>query len=146
MRASIDGEPRTDLKVRKERLERLLTAGFDKDNAARVKAIESFQGDVSVDVRAMLNTILTSQTKTAKTLDKNANVAKVLKVGEDIEKEAAYELLVTANLAKAIPDIEARKKALIANISNDAVAGIPVADLADQAARDKAYKLSLIHI
>ncbi|MEP3629295.1 MAG: urea ABC transporter permease subunit UrtB [Hyphomicrobiales bacterium] len=139
LRASIDGEPRADLKVRKERLERLLTARFDKDNAARVKAIESFQDDVSVDVRAMLNTILTSQTKTAKTLDKNANVAKVLKVGEDIEREAAYELLVTANFAKVIPDIEARKKALIANISNDAVAGIPVANLADQAARDKAY-------
>ncbi|MEP3233483.1 MAG: urea ABC transporter permease subunit UrtB [Hyphomicrobiales bacterium] len=139
LRASIDGEPRADLKVRKERLERLLTARFDKDNAARVKAIESFEDDVSVDVRAMLNTILTSQTKAAKTLDKNANVAKVLKVGEDIEREAAYELLVTANLAKAIPDIEARKKALIANISNGAVAGIPVADLADQAARDKAY-------
>lgn len=139
LRASIDGEPNAGLKIRKERLERLLTARFDKDVAARVKAIESFQGDVSVDVRAMLNTILTSQTKAAKILGENVNVAKVLKVGGDIEKDTAYELLVAAKLAETIPDIEARKKALIANISNGTVAGFPVAELADQAVRDKAY-------
>jgi len=139
LRASIDGEPRADLKARKERLERLLTARFDKDAAARVKAIESFQGDVAVDVRAMLNTILTSQTKAAKTLGENTNVAKILQLGDDIDREAAYALLMTANLAKAIPDIEARKKALIENITNGKVAGIPVAELADQTVRDKAY-------
>ena len=139
LRASIDGEPNAGLKIRKERLERLLTARFDKDVAARVKAIESFQGDVSVDVRAMLNTILTSQTKAAKILGENVNVAKVLKVGGDIEKDTAYELLVAAKLAETIPDIEARKKALIANISNGTVAGFPLAELADQAVRDKAY-------
>ena len=139
LRASIDDEPRADLKDRKERLERLLTARFDKDVAARVKAIESFQGDVAVDVRAMLNTILTSQTKAAKTLDENVNVARVLKIGDDIESDAAYELLVAANLAQTIPDVEARKKALIANISNGTVAGISVAEFADQTMRDKAY-------
>lgn len=139
LRASIEGEPRADLKVRKERLERLLTARFDKDTAARVKAIESFHGRVDVDVRAMLNTILTSQTKAAKTLTKGDNVARVLRVGEGIEGEAAYDLLVAANLAERIPNVEARKQALIANISNGNVAGVPVAELAEQTARDKAY-------
>ena len=141
LRASIDGEPNADLKIRKERLELLLTARFDKDAAARVKAIESFQEDVSVDVRAMLNTILTSQTKAAKTLSEKTNVAKVFKVGDDIEIDAAYDLLEAANLAKEIPDIEARKKALIENITNGTVAGFPVAELADQAVRDKAYNV-----
>ena len=139
LRASIDGELRADLKDRKKLLERLLTARYDKDVAARVRAIESFQGDVAVDVRAMLNTILTSQIKAAKTLGENVNVARVLKIGDDIEADAAYALLVAANLAKTIPDVEARKKALIANISKGIVAGIPVAELADQTTRDKAY-------
>lgn len=141
LRASIDGEPRADLKIRKERLERLLTARFDKDSAARVKAIESFHDDVAVDVRAMLNTILTSQTKAAKTLENGDNVAKMLSLGQDIEPADAYQLLVAANLAETIPDTEARKKALIDNISNRAVAGFPVARLADQATRDKAYNV-----
>ncbi|MEP1443343.1 MAG: urea ABC transporter permease subunit UrtB [Hyphomicrobiales bacterium] len=140
LRASIDGEPNADLKSRKERLERLLTARFDKDSAARVEAIESFQGDVAVDVRAMLNTILASQTKVSKAAENADNVAKVLQLGQDIEANAAYELLVAGNLVEPIPSIEARKKALVDNISNGAVAGFPVADLADQANRDKAYK------
>ena len=141
LRASIDGEPNADLKTRKERLERLLTARFDTDSAARVKVIESFHDDVAVDVRAMLNTILTSQTKAAKTVENGDNVAKTLRVGQDIESATAYELLVAADLAQTIPDIETRKKALIDNISSGAVAGFPIAELADQATRDKAYNV-----
>ena len=55
LRASIPGEPDADLKARKERLERLLTIRFGATDEERVQAIQCFQCDTSIDVRAALN-------------------------------------------------------------------------------------------
>ncbi|MEM8632767.1 MAG: urea ABC transporter permease subunit UrtB, partial [Pseudomonadota bacterium] len=52
LRASLETETDPALKVRKERLERLLTIQFDPDEAARIDAIGGFEGDLGLDVRA----------------------------------------------------------------------------------------------
>lgn len=139
LRASIESEQNQELRIRKQRIERLLTARFDEDSAARVQAIESFNGDVSVDVRAMLNTILTTEVKAAMEISETDNVARTLVIGSDLSGDAAYQLLVDAKLVDAIPDIETRKQLLIANIKDEVVGGVSVADMQAQENRDRAY-------
>lgn len=139
LRASINGEADPALLARKTRLERLLTATFDDDEAARVDAIESFAGDIAVDVRATLNPLLSTRMRAAETLPENTNIARVLEPGADIAIDEAYAMLVGADLAPALVDAETRDAALIANIDNGTVAGIDVATLDTNAARDAAY-------
>ena len=139
LRASIDDEADAGLLARKQRLERLLTATFDDDEAARVAAIESFAGDISVDARATLNPLLSTRTRVAETLPDNANIARLLEPGRDISIGAAYEMLVEAGLAPPVVGGDARDKALIGNIEDGRVAGVAVATLDTDAARNAAY-------
>jgi len=139
LRASIASETLDDLKVKKQTLERLLTARFGKEVPARIEAIKSFKGDISVNARAMLNSILATQSKAAKTLPNDANVARLLKPGVDISTTQAYSRLVAAGLANGIPDEGAHKAALIANIKEGKVAGFDITVLNNQQNRDTAY-------
>lgn len=139
LRASIEPETDADLKARKVRLERLLTIPYDEDSATRVAAIESFSKDLGVDARAALNPLLTTTRKAAATLPEGANVAAVLEPGEDLPRAEAYGLLVDAGLAPALVPASAQKEALIANVENGQVAGVPVHQLDNDAARAEAY-------
>jgi urea transport system permease protein len=140
LRAAIDSEADPELKAQKQRLERLLTLRFDPDSAARVAAIDSFSGDLGLDLRAALNPLLaTTRVASAAEAPKDANVARQLKPGRDLTEEEAYALLVDANLAPARLTRAALKAALVANIADGAVGGIKLADLNTPAARDTAY-------
>ena len=142
LRGAIDGEPDEALKARKERLKRLLTIRFDTETAVRVAAIRSFSDDLGVDVRATLNPLLTTRLQvSAEGPDPSANVAHVLRVGQDIDVEEAYALLASRDLAPALVTPGERNDALIGNIREGSVAGIPVASLDTEAARDVAYAL-----
>ena len=144
LRAAIDSETVPAIKVRKERLQRLLTIKFGSDQATRVKAIRSFEGDPGVDARAALNPLLTTSVKVfdgaPQDVPGSVNVARLLKPGRDIDLDAAYQLLVEAGKARPIVPLAERKQSLIANIKDGAVAGIPVSDLVTQEARDRAYR------
>ena len=139
LRAAIESEPDPAIKARKERLQRLLTIQFGSDQAKRVAAIESFAGDPGVDARAALNPLLATSIKVFDAAPEGVNVARLLTPGSDIESEAAYQLLVDAGKARPIVPLADRKQALIDNIENGMVAGIPVAELVSQSARDRAY-------
>nr|WP_238323517.1 urea ABC transporter permease subunit UrtB [Actibacterium atlanticum] len=139
LRASISPETDADLKARKVRLERLLTIPYDEDSATRVAAIESFSKDLGVDARAAINPLLTTTRKAAATLPENANIAAVLEPGDDLTRAEAYGLLVDAGLAPAQVPASAQKDALIANVENGQVAGVPVHQLDNDAARADAY-------
>ncbi|PHR18742.1 MAG: urea ABC transporter permease subunit UrtB [Hoeflea sp.] len=140
LRAAIESETDPAIKARKERLQRLLTIQFGSDQQTRVAAIESFAGDPGVDARAALNPLLsTSVAVFNEKPDEDVNVARLLVPGSDIETEAAYQLLVDAGKARPIVPLDARKAALVENIENGMVAGIPVAELVTQSARDRAY-------
>jgi urea transport system permease protein len=138
LRASLAAEGDPALKVQKERLERFLTLRFDPDPAARVAAIESLGADTALDVRAALNPLVAS-TRVASLGQPPGNIARTLTPGTDLTEVEAYDLLVAANLAPARLTLEEQRAALVANIVDGSVGGVPVAELDSQPARDRAY-------
>ena len=138
LRAAIASEEDPTLKAQKERLERLLTLRFDPSSEARVAAIDSFGADLGLDLRGALNPLVAT-TRIASATPPQANIARELRLGLDIPTDEAYALLVTANLAPARLTLEDQRTALLANLKDGMVGGIPVADLTTQAARDRAY-------
>ena len=141
LRLSIDEEPDPALKDRKIRLERLLSARFAETPAERIAAIESLEGDLGVDARAVLNLILTTSPAVFAELPTDRNIAAVLEPGtEALSEVEAYARLVEADFAPPLTGVAAIKDALIAAKDGDAVAGIPVASLTTDAAREAAYE------
>lgn len=140
LRAAIDGETDPTLLAEKTRLERFLTLRFDPSSDARVAAIDSFGADLGLDLRAALNPLLTTtRAAFAGDLPAGANPARELRPGRDLTATEAYDLLVAAGLAPARLTLPEQKAALVANIVDGKVAGIPIADLSRSDARDRAY-------
>ncbi len=140
LRASIGDEPEAELKAQKQRLERLLTIGFDEDTAARVAAIKEMSGDLGVDVRAALNPLVVTARQAATELPQDLNVAVILEAGSDaLTSDEAYDLLVAGNLAAPRVSAEDIRAALSANIVGGRVSDIPVAQLNSDATRARAY-------
>ncbi len=137
--ASVDGEPDPDLKAVKTRLVGMLGALFAETTDERVAAIENLSADLSVDVRAVLNRILTTQEAVAVTPPEDANIAQVLVVGQDLTQADAYTRLVAAGLAPLLVSNDAIRAALIANIDGGEVGGVPLHALGTDAARALAY-------
>ncbi|TAG21216.1 MAG: urea ABC transporter permease subunit UrtB [Rhodobacterales bacterium] len=138
LRASLASEEDPALKAQKERLERFLTLRFDPDPAARVAAIESLGTDTSLDVRAALNPLVATK-RIASVGDPPGNLARTLVPGTDLTAMEAYDILVAASLAPARLTLEDQRAALVANVVNGSVGGVPVAELNTQEARNRAY-------
>ncbi|MFN3846951.1 MAG: urea ABC transporter permease subunit UrtB, partial [Paracoccaceae bacterium] len=140
LRASLAVETDPALKAQKDRLVRLLTLRFDPDSATRVSAIESFSGDLGLDLRAALNPLLVTQRLVApRSVAFKGNIAGTLNPGSDLSETDAYDLLVAANLAPARLAPADLKAALAAHIVDGAIGGIPLSDLNTQSARNRAY-------
>jgi urea transport system permease protein len=141
LRASIEGEPDEALKTQKQRLERLLTIGYDTDEAARLTAISDMSGDLGVDVRATLNPLLTTSREVAVgAVPEGVNVAQVLQPGEGaFDTISAYDLLAHKGLAPARVTSNDIRLALGENIDGGSVGGVPVARLNTEATRLRAY-------
>ena len=139
LQVSIAGEQDRDLRRTKERLAGMLIATFGETQAARLAAIDALSGDLSVDVRAVLNTVLEQSPQVATTVPDGANVAQVLVVGTDLSTQDAYARLVGADLAPPLVSAADIRAALVANIDAGAVGGVPVALLGTDAARTQAY-------
>lgn len=141
LRLSIENEPDAELKARKSRLERLLTITFDPNTVTRVATIQSFEGDLGVDVRATLNPlVVTSMNITSGDLPSDENIARVIKPGsEDLSMSAAYDLLVASKLAPPASSAEDIRAALVSHIDGGQVAKISVAQLSDPEIRRQAY-------
>lgn len=139
LRASIEGEPDNALRARKERLANLLTARFGASTDDRITAINALSGTMDVDSRAALNQILTKSAAVAPELPQDANIARVLTVGEDISQQDAYAQLVDAGLAPERQTADTIKARLSDNIVDGRVGGIPVGQLSSEANRERAY-------
>ena len=139
LEGSIDTEEDPALKAQKTRLVGMLQALFGENTETRVAAIEALSGDLSVDVRAVLNRITATTPKIATEVPEDANVAQILTVGEDITQEEAYARLVAAELAAPLITKAAVRDALLANIVDGSVGGITVDKLDTDAARALAY-------
>ena len=141
LRGSLPGEPDAAILAQKQRVERLLTMAFGASDGERVAAIEGMSGDLGLDVRATLNPLLTTKRITVpKGESSMGNVAQILIPGSDtFGRDQAYGLLVAQGVAPPIITGTDIKAALEANITNGAVAGVPVDQLATDAARLRAY-------
>ncbi len=141
LRASIDAEPDPDLKARKQRLERLLTISYDLDSDTRIAAIEEMAGDLGIDVRGALNPLTATTLKVfAGAPPEDVNVARILKPGtEALPRETAYAMLSDADLAPPRVSLDAVRAALVENIADGRVGGVPVAELSDPDKRVAAY-------
>ncbi len=141
LRASIEGETDATLKAQKQRLERLLTIGYDKETKARVAAIKDVSGDLGVDVRGALNPLLvTSRDVSRDGTPEGHNIARRLVPGSDVLPQAeAYALLVSKGLAPALTTPDDMRAALADNIEDGHVGGVPVVQLSSDEARNRAY-------
>ncbi|MGV6848531.1 MAG: urea ABC transporter permease subunit UrtB [Marinibacterium sp.] len=140
LRASIEDDPDPAIKARKIEIERLLTAAYDDDSAARVAAIGDLATSITLETRAALNPLLATRPALAEDVPETANIAGPIVPGSDaLSVDDAFAMLVRAGRAGDIPDAAARKDALIAHIEDGAVGGVAVGDLDTQAARDAAY-------
>ncbi|MGB0682235.1 MAG: urea ABC transporter permease subunit UrtB [Magnetovibrionaceae bacterium] len=140
LRASLDGETDPDLKARKERLEGLLTIAHGEATEERVAAIRRFDGDIGIDVRAVLNPLLAISSDVAKEIPANRNISRNLVVGIDLDAEEAYARLAAAGLAPAPLDRATRDAALVANGTDGMIEGRPMSSLDSEEARDAAYQ------
>jgi urea transport system permease protein len=135
---SIENEPDTALKARKEQLANYLSARFSDDSAERVAAIQNISSDLSVEGRAILSQILESELIAADG-DDIGNIAETLSVGDDISRTEAYALLVAQKgLPAPISDNDLRL-ALEANVEGGKVGGVVVGQLDDLSKRAAAY-------
>ncbi|MEL6119301.1 MAG: urea ABC transporter permease subunit UrtB [Pseudomonadota bacterium] len=139
LRDVIDGEADAGVKTRMIRLERLLTIEFGETDDERIAAIQSFEGDLGVDVRAALNPLLRVKTTFSDTPPAGDDVARILSLGEDISETDAYALLVAEEVAPPVLSPSERREVLVANIDEGLVGGVPVATLNTDAARQNAY-------
>ena len=141
LRDAIEQEENAAIRQRMDRLSRLLTIQFAESDAERIEAIESFGGDLSLDVRATLNPLVQTRLEVAEgAAPEGEQVARVLRPGsEALSKADAYALLVEDELAPPLISGDDQKAALVANIVDGQVAGIQVADLNTDDARDLAY-------
>lgn len=142
LRGSLDGEEDASILAAKQRLERILAITYEDAEALRVAAIESFAGDIGLDVRAALNPLISTRTEVTAAPEPPAtrNVARVLEPGSDeLSREEAYAQLVDARLTPAIVSPADIRAALIANIENGQVAGVALETLDTDEARLDAY-------
>ena len=140
LRDALEGEADADVRALMARAERVLTLEFDEDEAARIAAIRSFGGDLSVEARAVLNPLISTDRRVAPTLPEDVNVARTMEPGgAALSRDDAYSMLVEADLAPAVIGADARDAALVANIKDGTVAGLEVATLDSREARDGAY-------
>lgn len=134
--ASIDGEPDAALKARKIQLANFLTARFGDAPQERIAAIQSLSQDTSVEARSVLNQIL-SVTSGVATAAPEGNIARIL--DPTLEPDTFYAQLVEAQLAPPLTPPSSIRTALEANIEGGRVGDIPVAQLATDDARARAY-------
>lgn len=141
LRASIPGETEAGLKVKKLRLERLLTIAFDDDTPIRVAAIEDLATDLGVDVRATLNPLIRTEIRVFEGDPPEAlNIARWLTPGSaDLSVQHAQKLLTEAGLLPAVVTADDIRSKLSENVVDGRVGGIAVALLNTDEARADAY-------
>ncbi|WP_298558668.1 urea ABC transporter permease subunit UrtB [uncultured Aliiroseovarius sp.] len=141
LRASIDSEGDMVLKMRKIRIERLLTIAYDQDDPTRIAAINEMSDDLGLDVRATLNPLVTTTlTAFAGDVPDTVNVARVLEPDQDsLSADAAYEVLVAQGMAPAQVTRDDIRTALLEQSDGTSVGGVPVAQLNTDDARTRAY-------
>ena len=99
--ASIEGEPSPRIRARKEELAGMLAATFGDTPEERIAAISALSDGVSVQIRAVLNQILSTRSEVGTEIPEGANIARELTPGDDLTREEAYARLNSGKFASA---------------------------------------------
>ncbi|QCO54779.1 urea ABC transporter permease subunit UrtB [Pseudorhodobacter turbinis] len=135
---AIETEPDATLKARKIQVANFLSARFADDSKDRIVAINSLSKDTSVEVRSVLNQILTLSEGVSAT-QPEGNIARILDPAQD--PDGFYAKLVAAGMAPARISPAEVRAALEANIVAGKVAGIPLGRLDTDETRTRVYAL-----
>jgi len=163
LRIAIEKETNQQFAQRLKRLERLLTVQFETNEAERIAALRSFEGDLKLDVRASLNPILNSRLSVAKAIPENENIARIIRPGKtyvaadgsagrltflswfsgtspELDAPQAYSMLVRAGFAPEDISDEEFKATLVENIRDNKVGNYNVSQLNSDENRMAAYQ------
>ncbi|GGG63447.1 branched-chain amino acid ABC transporter permease [Salipiger pallidus] len=138
--ASIEDEPSPRIRARKEELAGMLAATFGDTPEERIAAISALSDGVSVQIRAVLNQILSTRSEVGTEIPEGTNIARELTPGDDLTRDDAYARLVSEDLAPEIQSRDQLKAALTANIDGGTVGGVPIGALDTEEARARAYE------
>ncbi len=136
---SIDSETEPGLKTRKQRLLALLKAQFGATKSERLAAIAALAGDTSIEARRVLNQLTATRDGVAETLPEDANIARVLEVGDDITEAEAHDRLVAEGFAPPRRTAADLRDVLAQHIVDGRVGGVPVHRLDTLEGRSAAY-------
>lgn len=141
LRLAISNETDAQMLAQMTRLEQLLTMQYDTDTDARVAAINSFENDLGLDVRARLNPLLKTTLTVSQTPPQENSFAQMVIPGETTELSVAqaYGMIVARGWAATDITQKDKRTALIDNLKNGLVAGIDVETLDNELAREAAY-------
>ena len=140
LREVLARETDEDVLARAEILLPSLIIAYSSDAAVRVDAINSLAGNVSLAARALLNPLLATSRRVADTLPEGLNIARILQPGDaTLSRSDAYDLLISEGLAPARVLPAQQRDALIANVVEGQVGGVPLEDLRTDAGRELAY-------
>ena len=134
--ASVEPEVDPALRMRKRQLANFLSARFASDPKDRIAAINSLSSDTSVEARAVLNQILTTETGVV-AFPPDGNIAETFDPMET--PEASYMALVAAGLAPAKQTQSDIRSALETNIVDGRVGGFALSQMNDTVNRTSAY-------
>ncbi|MDJ0612317.1 MAG: urea ABC transporter permease subunit UrtB [Rhizobiaceae bacterium] len=162
LRNAVETETDLELKTGFIQLERLLTMQFGETPEERIEAINSFAGDLNLEVRANLNPLLASKLEVASQLPEDANIARIIIPGEtgigsdasaispsvlswfsevrpELDLDEAYLMLVKSGAAPAIVTKQERDNTIVKNIKDGMVGRYEIASLNTEERRDAAY-------
>ena len=141
LRIAISKETDPEMLAQMNRLERLLTMQYDTEITARVAAINSFENDLGLDVRARLNPMLDTSLVLSQSAPQEGRFARMMLPGQTdgLSVDQAYAMIVAKGWAAADITQAEKRTALIENLQDGFVAGIGVETLDTDYGREAAY-------
>ncbi len=159
LQRAIEAETDPDLKSRMEQVYVYAAIAHGTDAGEVEAAILSLRDNLSLETRAALNPLLTSQVKVAVELPGDVNIARIITPGVSVKKSdgtsgsvmlmsgatpeldqtAAYQMLVDAGFAAETISSDKRNESLIEYAENGRIGDIPLSNLNTEEARDTAY-------
>lgn len=140
LKSSLEKEQDPALYIEKRKLLFLLNIRYSPSLQERLAAISAISESLDIEVRGALNPLLATRRGYALALPEQANIAQLLEPEKNgFATSEAFALLVAGGDADPQPSSEGIKQALIANISEGRIAGIPIAQMEDPDRRAAAY-------
>lgn len=160
LRRAIESEMLPDLKQKMEQIYVFGVIEFSSDTAEVIEAINSLKHDLSLNVRAALNPLLSSQIIVSTTLPKGTNLARIIipektvkhpdgsggrptlfdSTKPELSYSDAYKMMEDAGIAPTFITSKMRDEFLIKEAVNGQIGSFPISSLNSEEKRNLAYQ------